>query len=108
MFNKAGIDRLENITNCNVAGYTVTANTNNDETAAFNIVFSGISKKTTIIVLPRSKALQATKIETAAKEVLLVSDGITISDNENLTVEKTSKDAKTSLELYLTFQYHLL
>lgn len=99
VFNKSGVQKLENVNNCRINGFTVKANTYNNNIAVFNMVSSG-NKKTTIIILSRSKALQAAKIKVGSKEVLLLSDAIAITDDNKLILEKTSKDAASFIEGY--------
>ncbi len=68
-----------------------------------DVIFTVIStdnKKTTVIVLPRGKALQATKIKTARKELLVFGRDNVLYEGNKLVLEHIDENPATNLLVY--------
>ncbi len=88
-------------TNCvaNKEGNSTRLNIKKNNIALFNIVTKG-NKKTTLLVLPREKALQASKIKYQNQDVLVLSDDTILWDNKTLSIEHINDNPTTTLTVY--------
>jgi hypothetical protein len=88
-------------TNCTAKkeGETTQFNIKNNTIALFDIL-NKYHKKTSVLVLPREKALQASKIKYQNKEVLVLSADNVLWDNKTLSIEHINDNPTATVSVY--------